>query len=179
MSRRPSRRSRSRKKGGGSGAASRPAPPRPSAASGNRGAHGSKIRRPTAIAVLAAAAGLAGYWIWSASQPAGGSRAPLATVAVPTLEGAALEGEAAFETYCQRCHGQNAAGKDGFGPPLVHRLYVPGHHPDAAFISAAANGARAHHWGFGDMPPVDGISEPEIGLIVAYVRALQRANGIR
>jgi hypothetical protein len=37
---------------------------------------------------------------------------------------------------------------------------------------------RAHHWRFGNMPPVDGVNRAEVEKIVAYVRALQRANGI-
>jgi hypothetical protein len=28
------------------------------------------------------------------------------------------------------------------------------------------------------MPPVDGISEDEVGKIVAFIRAVQRANGV-
>lgn len=175
MSRRPAkRRGTAHKRRKGAAATGRAA-----AAAGAHTAGTGRMRRPMAIGALAlVAAGIVGYWVWAANQPAG-SGAPLASVVVPTLAGAALEGEAAFETYCQRCHGENAAGKDGFGPPLVHRIYVPGHHSDAAFFSAAANGARAHHWGFGDMPPVEGISAAEVEVVVAYVRALQRANGIR
>jgi len=60
----------------------------------------------------------------------------------------------------------------------VHAIYEPGHHGDLAFKRAAMNGVRAHHWPFGNMPPVQGITRADIGAIVAYVRALQRANGI-
>lgn len=102
----------------------------------------------------------------------------MAQVNVPALTGAAKEGEALFEANCASCHGSNAAGNEGAGPPLVHIIYEPSHHGDAAFLLAARNGVRAHHWDFGDMAPVDGVSEDDIGRIVAYVRALQRANGI-
>jgi len=47
-----------------------------------------------------------------------------------------------------------------------------------ANVEVVRNGVRAHHWKFGSMPPVDGITDAEDGTIVAYVRALQRANGI-
>ncbi len=47
-----------------------------------------------------------------------------------------------------------------------------------AFLMAARNGVRSHHWKFGDMPPVEGITDAEVKTIVAYVRALQQANGI-
>jgi len=66
----------------------------------------------------------------------------------------------------------------GVAPPLVHKIYEPNHHGDMAFLMAARNGVRAHHWKFGNMPPVEGITDAEVITIVAYVRALQRANGI-
>lgn len=47
-----------------------------------------------------------------------------------------------------------------------------------AFQMAVAQGVRAHHWPFGDMPPQAGLTREDVGNIVAYVRALQRANGI-
>ena len=63
------------------------------------------------------------------------------------------------------------------GPPLVHQLYVPGHHGDMAFVLAVQNGVAAHHWPFGNMPVQQGLTEADIRNITAYVRALQRANG--
>ena len=82
-----------------------------------------------------------------------------------------------FADNCARCHGAMADGTDT-GPPLVHRLYEPGHHADFAFQSAAKNGVIAHHWDFGDMPPVAGVSEAEVTQIIAYIRDLQREGGI-
>ena len=71
-----------------------------------------------------------------------------------------------------------AATGGATGPPLVHKIYEPGHHADAAFLLAVRQGARAHHWSFGDMPPIPGVSDAEVGQIVAYVRALQKEAGI-
>jgi mono/diheme cytochrome c family protein len=123
-----------------------------------------------------------GYLRLYAPEPAiiadDGTEAPLVNVAVPELAGAAVEGRALFEANCAACHGKNAAGKDGFGPPLVHKIYEPGHHADVAFQMAVANGVRAHHWRFGDMPAVQGVTQSDVDKIVAYVRALQRENGI-
>jgi len=65
------------------------------------------------------------------------------------------------------------------GPPLVHQLYVPSHHGNAAFVSAAVNGVQAHHWQFGDMPPVAGITGEQVRAITLYVRWLQEQQGIR
>ena len=87
------------------------------------------------------------------------------------------QGETAFHTHCARCHGQQALGTDQ-GPPLVHKIYEPSHHGDGAFYRAAANGVRAHHWNFGNMPKVEGVTKEEVGQIVQYVRWLQRQAGI-
>lgn len=103
---------------------------------------------------------------------------PLVAVQVPALSAAGQEGETLFNTNCAQCHGVNAAGRDGAGPPLIHKIYEPGHHGDAAFLVAAKQGVRAHHWPFGNMPPVDGIKDADVAQIVGYVRELQRANGI-
>ena len=87
------------------------------------------------------------------------------------------DGGELFAANCAACHGGRAEGTDA-GPPLVHRLYVPGHHSDAAFQSAVKNGVFAHHWDFGDMPAVAGVSEEEVAAIVGYVRGLQREAGL-
>jgi len=124
--------------------------------------------------VLAGAVGAAALaaGVWSAapaSLPSG--------VIVPRLSEAATRGQVAFETYCAACHGADAGGTNT-GPPLIHRFYHPGHHGDMAFIMAARRGARAHHWNFGDMPPVQGVSDAELADIITFVREVQRANGI-
>jgi mono/diheme cytochrome c family protein len=92
--------------------------------------------------------------------------------------GAAQEGAALFATNCAACHGPGAAGSDK-GPPLVHKIYEPSHHHDGSFYRAVRQGVRSHHWSLGDMPPVPGVSDGEVGRIIAYVRELQRAAGIR
>lgn len=114
----------------------------------------------------------------SVQATSGEQGAPLVVVNVPVLSAVAQEGKAAFEANCASCHGVNAAGQDGVAPPLVHKIYEPNHHGDASFLLAARNGVRAHHWRFGDMPQIKGVSDQEIDNIIAYVRALQRENGI-
>ncbi|MBO6903004.1 MAG: cytochrome c [Rhizobiaceae bacterium] len=104
---------------------------------------------------------------------------PLVNVTVPALGAQDRVGEAAFSNNCAVCHGRNAAGRQGIAPPLVHKIYEPDHHGDEAFVRAAQRGVRAHHWPFGDMPPVKDITDTEIDSIIAYIRTLQRANGIR
>ncbi len=87
------------------------------------------------------------------------------------------EGKARFEAFCARCHGKTGGGTTA-GPPLVHDIYEPSHHADAAFMRAAARGVRAHHWNFGDMPKVTGATPDDVVMIISYVRWLQREAGI-
>ena len=85
----------------------------------------------------------------------------------------------AFRDKCSSCHGQWAEGVADKGPPLVHPYYQPGHHADDAFYRAATNGVKSHHWRFGDMPPVEGITEKDIAAILRFVRWWQEQNGVR
>jgi len=99
-------------------------------------------------------------------------------IIVPKFSPGGAIGEIAFQNSCAACHGTNAAGSDS-GPPLVHSLYRPGHHPDESVIRAVRNGVPAHHWRFGDMPVPGDVSDVDIALITQYMRELQRANGIQ
>jgi mono/diheme cytochrome c family protein len=113
-----------------------------------------------------------------------GSDAPLsesdfeAAVRAAPIPAEHAAGEAVFQANCATCHGQRALGTDR-GPPLVHIIYEPSHHGDIAFVLAAERGVRAHHWNFGDMPPVPSITREEVMQVTAYVRYLQRVVGIQ
>ena len=100
-----------------------------------------------------------------------------ASLMLPDLSPEQQTGRALFDANCTECHGQNALGSVR-GPSLLHRIYEPSHHSDLAFLLAVRKGVRAHHWKYGNMPTIDGISDNEVVQITAYVRALQRANGI-
>lgn len=131
-----------------------------------------------AVLLLVAAAG----W-WQGRQEDNRPRqttqaAPMVAVAVPELTGLARQGADVFEENCAACHGANGAGNEGYGPPLLHPIYRPNHHADGSFFVAVQNGVRAHHWTFGDMPPVAGLSQSDILKIVTYIRELQRRNGV-
>ena len=111
------------------------------------------------------------------TDPAEG--APMVEVDLPDAFSPKAElGKTTYDTICTDCHGQNATGRMGMGPPLVHKIYEPAHHGDMSFHMAAQNGVRAHHWRFGDMPPQSGLTRADVDAIIAYVRELQRANGI-
>ncbi len=143
----------------------------------------------TAIVIVAGLAVGAGVIGWQALRPAPEEQskaaaatqegAPIAKVTPPAeLSKQAQLGKRFFEAKCATCHGENAAGREGVAPPLVHRYYEPNHHGDMAFILAAKNGVRSHHWPFGDMPPVKGVTDGDVKMIIRYVRELQKANGI-
>jgi len=149
------------------------------------------IKQLTLLTLLAAGAA-ATYWLamphdtqdmghsmTPADTSSLGSGAPIAEVALPAeLTADGKIGKRAYEAKCAECHGANAAGQNGVAPPLVHKIYEPSHHSDMAFVLAARNGVRAHHWRFGNMTPVDGVTDAEVKLITQYVRELQRENGI-
>ncbi len=141
------------------------------------------MKTATIIGTAALIVGL-GYVFWpiaeqtpqSAAMTTGGA---LAAVSVPgTLSENAQIGSRAYEANCASCHGANAAGRDGIAPPLVHIIYEPNHHGDESFQRAAALGVQSHHWRFGNMPPVEEVTRADVTMIIAYIRELQRANGI-
>lgn len=85
------------------------------------------------------------------------------------------KGKTLFEASCASCHGLSLSGTDN-GPPLLHPYYKPSHHGDQAFYNAALKGVTAHHWKFGDMPRVAGMTEQKIKSIVPYVRYFQKQS---
>lgn len=127
----------------------------------------------------------AGLWWTLQSEPEARSavgaeeRAALVEVLLPTdLSANAQVGETIFQGQCADCHGINAVGQDGVAPPLVHIIYEPSHHGDEAFQRAVSLGVRQHHWRFGNMPAVEGLTRGDVAMVVDYIRELQQANGI-
>ncbi|MDA0997313.1 MAG: cytochrome c [Proteobacteria bacterium] len=95
----------------------------------------------------------------------------------PEMTSALNLGKLNYDLFCASCHGKSARGTDK-GPTFISRIYHPGHHADGAFMIAPKQGARAHHWQFGDMQPVQGVTDQQLLSIITYVRAVQRANGL-
>lgn len=126
------------------------------------------------VGVIAA---LGAAWIVLSGGANGSAPNEDVALIIPDLTHKQETGRTVFDANCAVCHGPNASGSDQ-GPPLVHRIYEPSHHGDMAFLLAARQGVRAHHWRFGNMPAIDSVSEDEVVLVTAYIRALQRANGI-
>jgi len=149
------------------------------------------IKLITFTVALIAGVGAVLWWASAPSRTAGHSMTPpdtseiaagdaIVAVSVPAeLTEKEKMGERAFNAICADCHGTNAAGQNGVAPPLIHKIYEPGHHGEEAFQRAVANGVQSHHWTFGNMPAIEGLTGSDVGTIVAYVRALQRENGIQ
>jgi mono/diheme cytochrome c family protein len=86
-------------------------------------------------------------------------------------------GEALYVESCATCHGVDLTGT-ATGPPFLVPTYAPNHHGDEAFQRAVVAGVQPHHWNFGPMVPVEGLSRDDVSKIVAYVRSVQEAEGI-
>ncbi len=128
------------------------------------------------ISILIAVAVLGGLFL-ILSKSGGKRQNTEVKVKMPVLSALAQTGQSLFQANCARCHGLSAGGSS-WGPPLIHKYYEPNHHADGAFYRAAANGVRAHHWRFGNMPPVPSVYQQDVTKIIAFVREVQKANGI-
>lgn len=134
----------------------------------------SELGRPKNLVSLVLLAGAA-IMMWNIFKPTdNGARV---SVTVPELSEIATQGKRLFDGNCATCHGVVASGTDT-GPPLVHRIYEPNHHGDMSFQLAVRNGVRPHHWRYGNMAPVPGLTEEDVSKITRYVRELQKANGV-
>lgn len=106
-----------------------------------------------------------------------GSTTESADTGIPAQDAELVaEGAILYETDCAECHGSDLRGT-GQGPSFLSKLYEPGHHADIAFLLAVRRGTSAHHWTFGDMAPIPGVSEEDVAAIVAFVRKTQRIEG--
>ena len=86
-------------------------------------------------------------------------------------------GKTTYNKNCMDCHGEEGVGSDK-GPPLIHKYYEPSHHSDTSFYRAMTVGVKQHHWKFGDMKAVPGLSDKKMRKTIEYVRWLQRQQGI-
>ena len=85
-------------------------------------------------------------------------------------------GAEVYAESCASCHGADLRGTDK-GPSHLSIVYEPSHHTDDSFRSAIAVGAPQHHWNFGDMEPVEGLTDEDVEAVIAFVRAEQQRQG--
>ncbi len=96
----------------------------------------------------------------------------------PEFKADVFVGEDLFAANCARCHGAALTGT-GNAPSLLDKVYRPDHHGDLAFYLAVSKGVKQHHWNFGDMPPVAGLTGEDVANIVAFVRLEQQKTGFK
>ena len=130
-----------------------------------------KVRRvgPVTITVVVVTALIATLVILAVAEeaPAPVEQDPVAVAA----------GEELYIASCAVCHGADLGGS-ATGPPFLVPTYAPNHHADEAFQRAVAFGVQPHHWNFGTMAPIEGLSRDDVSKIVAYVRSVQESEGI-
>lgn len=85
-------------------------------------------------------------------------------------------GAGLYEANCAQCHGAELRGT-AQGPSLLSVVYEPNHHSDAAFLLAVTQGVQPHHWDFGPMPPIPGLTAEDVAAIVSFVRDRQQTEG--
>ncbi len=85
-------------------------------------------------------------------------------------------GAQVYAQTCASCHGEDLRGTDK-GPSHLSIVYEPNHHTDDSFRNAIANGAPQHHWNFGDMPAVGGLSDSDVEAVIAFIRSEQERQG--
>jgi len=85
------------------------------------------------------------------------------------------QGKISYQSNCMKCHGKRLLGTDK-GPSLLDDVYKSSHHADLSFYFAVKNGVKQHHWKFGDMPIITGLSPRRVSDIIAYVRYKQKLS---
>ena len=142
--------------------------------------------KPRRIAPAAVAA-LAAVVLLLATACTGGDDDAAAPTATPTAEPtqtpapesrfSGVDGRSLYGQACSVCHGQALEGTNA-GPTFLNRVYAPGHHADISFMFAIERGVRSHHWNFGNMAPVDGLTQEQVLAIIGFIREQQREAGI-
>ena len=106
----------------------------------------------------------------------GGCGSTTEPVGVPADPVQLANGEELYQASRAECHRTDLRGTD-LGPSHLSEVYEPNHHADASFLLAVRRGSPAHHWNFGDMAPIEGLSDDDVAAITAYVRSVQEEQG--
>ena len=81
------------------------------------------------------------------------------------------DGAVLYQSFCALCHGADLEGTTR-GPSPLSSIYGIDTLPDAAIVTAVTKGRAQQHWTFGPMPPVAGLTTPQVEAITAYLVSL-------
>ena len=87
------------------------------------------------------------------------------------------DGAVLYQSFCALCHGADLEGTTR-GPSPLSSIYGIDTLPDAAIVTAVTKGRAQQHWTFGPMPPVAGLTTPQVEAITVYLRAEQATRGL-
>lgn len=102
-----------------------------------------------------------------------------ASPTIPELSVSAQLGRTIINARCADCHGVDMTGGSRKGPPILHSMYREEIFPDFVFKRSVLEGKREKNWRFGPMPAQEGLSDEEVDGIIAFVRELQNATGMK
>lgn len=123
-------------------------------------------RLPTIVSVV--------FVLTLAAAACGGDDTATANSPEPIPAGA--NGATVYALRCASCHGDDLRGTDK-GPSQLSIVYEPNHHGDDSYRAAIRNGVPQHHWGFGNMPVIEDITDEQVELVIGYIRSQQEALG--
>lgn len=87
------------------------------------------------------------------------------------------DGAVLYQSFCALCHGADLEGTTR-GPSPLSEIYGSEQLSDAAILAAVTKGKAQTHWVFGPMPPVAGLTTPQVEAITQYLRREQTARGL-
>ena len=94
-----------------------------------------------------------------------------------TQEQLVAKGRSIYQSTCATCHGNGLKGSS-MAPSMVQAAFAPDQTPDSAFAAAIQNGVPQKRFTKGPMPAQPSVHPKDIPAVIAYVRSVQRENGI-
>lgn len=98
---------------------------------------------------------------------------------IPDLSEKAQLGRELMNAKCADCHGVDGTGGSKKGPPLLHAMYREEVFPAHQFKRSILEGKREKNWRFGPMPAMPELGDDNVDAIIAFVREVQAANGVK
>ena len=95
-----------------------------------------------------------------------------------TQEQLVAKGRSIFNSTCATCHSVSLQG-GSMAPSMLQAAFAPAQLPDSAISQAIQNGVNDNRFGKGPMPAQPSVHPKDIPAVIAYIRWVQQANGIK